>query len=74
MIDLIVVNFLINDLLLILKFDQIAMSQMELEVRRRWQDRIIIDPEIHHGDACIKGTRIPIAMIVGYSLRKRTKK
>jgi uncharacterized protein (DUF433 family) len=38
---------------------------MEVEMRRRWQDRIIIDPEIHHGDPCIKGTRIPVAMIVG---------
>ncbi|HEX9615766.1 MAG TPA: DUF433 domain-containing protein [Anaerolineales bacterium] len=32
---------------------------------RRWQDRITIDPEIHHGDPCIKGTRIPVAMVVG---------
>jgi uncharacterized protein (DUF433 family) len=28
-----------------------------------WQDYIIIDPELHHGDACIKGTRIPVATI-----------
>ena len=34
-------------------------------MRRRWQDRIAIDPEIHHGDPCIKGTRIPVAMVVG---------
>ena len=32
---------------------------------RRWQDRIVIEPDIHHGDACIKGTRIPVTMIVG---------
>ena len=32
---------------------------------RRWQDRISIDPEIHHGNPCIKGTRIPVAMVVG---------
>ena len=31
---------------------------------RRWQDRIIIAPDIHHGDACIKGTRIPVSTIV----------
>jgi uncharacterized protein (DUF433 family) len=31
----------------------------------RWQDYIIIDPEVHHGDPCIKGTRIPISMIMG---------
>ena len=22
-------------------------------------------PDLHHGDPCIKGTRIPVAMIVG---------
>lgn len=34
-------------------------------MRRRWQDRVAIDPDIHHGDPCIKGTRIPVAMVVG---------
>ncbi len=34
-------------------------------MRRRWQDRIVIDPDLHHGDPCIKGTRIPVAMVVG---------
>jgi uncharacterized protein (DUF433 family) len=30
-----------------------------------WEDRITIDPDIHHGDPCIKGTRIPVAVVVG---------
>ncbi|NKQ37805.1 MAG: DUF433 domain-containing protein [Chloroflexi bacterium] len=30
-----------------------------------WQDRIEIDPELHHGDPCIKGTRIPVTIIIG---------
>lgn len=34
-------------------------------MKRRWQERIVIDPEIHHGDPCIKGTRIPVAVVVG---------
>ena len=34
-------------------------------MRRRWQDRIAINPDIHHGDPCIKGTRIPVVMVVG---------
>ena len=34
-------------------------------MKRKWQDQIVIDPDLHHGDACIKGTRIPVTMIVG---------
>lgn len=33
--------------------------------RIRWQERIVIEPDLHHGDACIRGTRIPVAMIIG---------
>jgi uncharacterized protein (DUF433 family) len=33
--------------------------------RIRWQERIVIDPDLHHGDPCIKGTRVPVATIVG---------
>lgn len=33
--------------------------------RARWQKRVVIVPDLHHGDPCIKGTRIPVAMIVG---------
>jgi len=33
--------------------------------RVRWQDRIAIEPDLHHGEACIRGTRIRITMIVG---------
>jgi uncharacterized protein (DUF433 family) len=30
-----------------------------------WRDRILVDPAIHHGDPCIKGTRVPLSVIVG---------
>lgn len=33
--------------------------------RIRWQERVIVDNDLHHGDPCIKDTRIPVAMIVG---------
>lgn len=33
--------------------------------RMQWQERIVIDPDLHHGEPCIAGTRIPVAMIVG---------
>jgi uncharacterized protein (DUF433 family) len=41
------------------------VKQLEAVMRRHWQDRITIDTELHHGDPCIKGTRIPVTMIVG---------
>jgi uncharacterized protein (DUF433 family) len=33
--------------------------------RTRWQDHIVIAPDLHHGDPCIKGTRVPVRTIVG---------
>lgn len=33
--------------------------------RINWQEHIVIDPELHHGDPCIKGTRIPVTIVVG---------
>jgi len=30
-----------------------------------WRERIVIDPAIHHGEPCIKGTRVPVSLIVG---------
>lgn len=33
--------------------------------RASWQHRVVTDPEIHHGEPCIRGTRIPVRMLVG---------
>ena len=33
--------------------------------RVNWRERVVIDPDIHHGEPCIRGTRVPVAMIVG---------
>lgn len=33
--------------------------------RINWQNFIVIDPELHHGEPCIKGTRVPVAILVG---------
>lgn len=32
---------------------------------QEWRLHISIDPSVHHGDPCIKGTRIPVSLIVG---------
>lgn len=29
-----------------------------------WRQRIVCDPQIHHGEPCIRGTRIAVAVIV----------
>jgi len=30
----------------------------------KWQDYITVNPEVCHGKACIKGTRIPVSVIL----------
>ncbi len=30
-----------------------------------WKDFVAVDPQIHHGEPCVKGTRVPVAAIVG---------
>ena len=34
-------------------------------MRIDWHNHISVDPEIHHGEPCIKDTRVPVSMIVG---------
>ena len=36
-----------------------------MERRADWRKRVVVDPGIHHGEACIRGTRIPVTVIVG---------
>jgi uncharacterized protein (DUF433 family) len=32
----------------------------------KWQERIVSDPLVLRGKPCVKGTRIPAALILGY--------
>jgi uncharacterized protein (DUF433 family) len=42
------------------------MAQLkEFLMRIDWHKHISVDPEVHHGEPCIKGTRIPVSMIAG---------
>jgi uncharacterized protein (DUF433 family) len=29
-----------------------------------WRERIVCDPELHHGEPCVRGTRIPVSILV----------
>ncbi len=33
--------------------------------RELWKTRVAVDSGIHHGEPCIRGTRVPVATIVG---------
>lgn len=33
--------------------------------RAHWQDHIVIEKDLHHGDPCIKGTRVPVRILIG---------
>lgn len=33
--------------------------------RIRWQERVAVSEDLHHGDPCIKGTRIPVRTLIG---------
>src|ERR1035437_3219976 len=43
----------------------VAWRKLNLRCEMNWRDRITIDPAIHHGDPCIKGTRVPVSVIAG---------
>ncbi len=32
---------------------------------QQWINRIASDPTIHHGEPCVRGTRIPVSVVVG---------
>ncbi len=29
-----------------------------------WREHIVVDPQVHHGAACFKGTRIPVTVVL----------
>jgi uncharacterized protein (DUF433 family) len=33
-------------------------------IEEDWRSRIVCDPELHHGEPCITGTRVPVAILV----------
>lgn len=39
-------------------------TAMSDSVDQSWRQRILCDPAIHHGEPCIRGTRISVSVIV----------
>jgi uncharacterized protein (DUF433 family) len=37
-----------------------------------WKDHIVSEPGILRGKPCIKGTRIPVALLLGYLAARKT--
>lgn len=33
-------------------------------MEQQWRDRIVCDPDLHHGEPCVRGTRIAVAVVV----------
>jgi len=42
----------------------ISCIQLVPDTLMRWQDYISVDPAVCHGQACIRGTRIPVAVVL----------
>jgi uncharacterized protein (DUF433 family) len=40
-------------------------SRIELLTDTAANDRIVVDPAVHHGKPVIRGTRMPVTMVVG---------
>ena len=34
------------------------------DANESWRNRIVCDPDLHHGEPCIKGTRISVSVLV----------
>jgi len=32
----------------------------------RWQDEIVSNPDVLRGKPCLRGTRIPVSLVLGY--------
>jgi uncharacterized protein (DUF433 family) len=35
-----------------------------VEAVLEWKDRVVVDPDVCHGQACIKGTRVLVSVIL----------
>lgn len=43
----------------------ISSNQLSISLKKIPEDRIVIDPAVRHGKPIIKGTRVPLEIIIG---------
>ena len=43
----------------------ISSNQLSISLKKIPEDRIVIDPAVRHGKPIIKGTRVPLDIIIG---------
>ncbi|GAK55213.1 hypothetical protein U27_02045 [Candidatus Vecturithrix granuli] len=47
-------------------YNEMSLYEGKYSMRNdAWQAHIVIDQSLHHGDPCIRGTRIPVSIIIG---------
>jgi uncharacterized protein (DUF433 family) len=47
-------------------FVPVLRNEYDVTVQQDWKNRIVSDPAVLRGKPCIKGTRIPVPLILGY--------
>jgi uncharacterized protein (DUF433 family) len=45
--------------------EEVALLEAASSGRIRWQDHVVPAEDLHHGSPCIKGTRIPVKILIG---------
>ncbi len=44
--------------------EEVALERKGVDTPMSWRERITADPAVCHGKACIKGTRIPVSVVL----------
>lgn len=45
--------------------EEVALLEAASSGRIRWQDHVVLAEDLHLGEPCIKGTRIPVKILIG---------
>jgi len=54
-----------SPLIVLAKISHLFLVRRNSMPKENWRERIVIDSQIHHGVPCIRGTRVPVSVLVG---------